>query len=164
MNRNQYMNLTQILSRRADATAIIKGSKEFKNINGKIMFYQLRGAVLVRSDFSGLPQSMQNCSHPVFGFHIHDGESCTGTKENPFENADGHYNPSECKHPFHAGDMPPIFGADGKAISVFLTNRFNVSEIIGKAVILHSQPDDFTTQPSGNSGKMIACGIIKRSN
>ena len=41
-----------------------------------------------------------------------------------------------------------------------LINKFTVNEIIGRTVIIHSQPDDFTTQPSGNSGKKIACGEI----
>ena len=40
------------------------------------------------------------------------------------------------------------------------TNRFNLSEIIGKSVIIHSNTDDLTSQPSGNSGEKIACGII----
>lgn len=58
--------------------------------------------------------------------------------------------------------MPPLFGNDGKAFSAFLTDRFTVKEIVGKTVIIHSSTDDFTTQPSGNSGEMIACGEIKR--
>lgn len=45
---------------------------------------------------------------------------------------------------------------------VVYTNRFTVSEVIGKSIILHSQPDDFTTQPAGNSGSRIACGIIEK--
>lgn len=43
-----------------------------------------------------------------------------------------------------------------------LTNRFNIEEIIGKVVIIHDKPDDFVTQPSGNSGTKIACGEIKK--
>ncbi len=162
VNRYNGINSGQIFSRKANAVAYIKGGNGFKNIKGKVLFYQLRGGVLVRSEFTGLPQSTQNCSYPVFGFHIHNGMSCTGTQENPFEDAQGHYNPSDCQHPFHAGDMPPIFGADGRAISVFLSNRFSVSEIIGRTVILHANPDDFATQPSGNAGKMIACGVIEQ--
>lgn len=44
----------------------------------------------------------------------------------------------------------------------FLTDRITLKEVIGKAVVIHSMPDDFTSQPSGNSGEKIACGIIKR--
>ena len=43
----------------------------------------------------------------------------------------------------------------------FLTNRFRVEEILGKTVIIHDSPDDFTSQPAGNAGKKIACGMIR---
>lgn len=73
-----------------------------------------------------------------------------------------HYDPEGCEHPYHSGDLPPLFGNDGLALSIFLTNRFSVGEIIGKTVLIHERPDDFTTQPSGNSGMKIACGVIKK--
>ena len=44
----------------------------------------------------------------------------------------------------------------------FLTDRFKLKDVIGKAIIIHSMPDDFTSQPSGNSGEKIACGIINK--
>ena len=75
--------------------------------------------------------------------------------------AKAHYNPDNCEHPYHAGDMPPIFGNNGYAFSIFLTNRFWTDEIIGKTVIIHLQPDDFHSQPSGDSGAKIACGEIR---
>ena len=65
-----------------------------------------------------------------------------------------------CPHPFHAGDFPPLLENNGYAYSKFLTNKFKISEIIGKVIIIHDLPDDFTTQPSGNSGTKIACGVI----
>lgn len=71
-----------------------------------------------------------------------------------------HYNPYKCTHPYHADDLPPIFGANGLDFSAFLTNRFSPEEIIGKTLIIHSAPDDFKTEPSGNSGAKIACGVI----
>ena len=83
-----------------------------------------------------------------------------GTPVDPFSDALTHYNPDTCAHPQHAGDLPPLFGNNGYAFSMFLTNRFSVSEIIGRTVILHSAPDDFTSQPAGNSGVKIACGVI----
>ena len=81
----------------------------------------------------------------------------------PFAGAMSHYNPKGCEHPYHAGDLPPLFGNGGSALSLFLTNRFSVREITGKTVIIHDRPDDFTTQPSGNSGTKIACGVIERT-
>ena len=74
-----------------------------------------------------------------------------------------HYNPHGCDHPYHAGDLPPLFETSGLALSAFLTDRFTVDEVIGRTVIIHDQPDDFTTQPSGNSGTKIACGVIRRA-
>lgn len=80
----------------------------------------------------------------------------------PFSNAMAHYNPENCPHPYHAGDMPPLFGNQGYAFLMFLTDRFMVRNVIGKTVIIHDNPDDFTTQPSGNSGAKIACGVIQK--
>ncbi len=87
---------------------------------------------------------------------------CSGDSNDQFSGAMAHYNPCDCKHPHHAGDMPPLFENDGYAFNVFLTDRFEINEIIGRTVIIHSNPDDFTTQPSGDSGTKIACGVIKR--
>ena len=108
----------------------------------------------------GLPTSADKCKSPIFAFHIHAGESCTGNSEDPFANALTHYNPNDCSHPFHVGDLPPLFGNNGYAFLAFITNRFSVKEIIGKTIIVHSSFDDFSTQPSGNAGEKIACGQI----
>ena len=94
------------------------------------------------------------------GFHIHAGGSCTGTKEEPFKNAGGHYNPTNMEHPNHAGNLPPLLSNDGTAFSMFYTNRFYPEDVIGKTVIIHALSDDFKTQPSGDAGEMIACGEI----
>lgn len=81
---------------------------------------------------------------------------------NPFADVMTHYDPNGCGHLYHAGDLLPLFGNDGLAFCAFLTNRFPVDEVIGRTVIVHDHPDDFTTQPSGNSGTKIACGVIRR--
>ena len=148
--------------RQPNAVASVTGSAKYPNLRGNVMFYNTNRGTVVRAEITGLPRTNDICRQPVFGFHIHAGESCTGTAEEPFADADGHFNPDNCKHPYHAGDMPPLFGADGRALLVFLSDRFSVRDIIGKTVIIHAHPDDFTTQPSGNSGEMIACGKINR--
>ncbi|MBR6728207.1 MAG: superoxide dismutase family protein, partial [Clostridia bacterium] len=86
--------------------------------------------------------------------------SCAEGEDDPFAATGAHYNPEGCPHPYHKGDLPPLFGADGVAISAFLSDRFSVSEVLGKTVVLHSAPDDFTTQPAGGAGEKIACGVI----
>lgn len=137
------------------ATAKIEGSKEFPDINGYISFFQVKEGVLVTATIRGLPDGFG-----VFGFHIHNGSSCTGNATDPFADADGHFDLDKNLHPYHSGDLPPLFGNNGFAYMTVLTDRFTVDEIKGHVVIIHEKPDDFTTQPSGNSGLKIACGKI----
>ncbi len=145
------------------AVARIQGSSNYPKIQGLVRFYQRKEGVLVWVYVSGLPKSDDVCKQPIFAMHIHNGGSCTGNEEDPFADAMTHYNPNNCTHPYHSGDMPPLFGANGIAFYTFLTDRFSAKDIIGKSLIIHSKPDDFTTQPSGNSGEKIACGIIVKN-
>lgn len=156
--------ISSILRSSPNAVAVIKGSVDHPQISGRIRFYQTDAGVIVYSEINGLLKSSDPCDGRIFASHIHDGDECTGNAGDPFANAGKHYNPNDCPHPYHAGDMPPLFGSSGYALSVFLTDRFSVNEVIGKAVIIHGKPDDFTTQPSGNAGQKIACGIIRRNN
>lgn len=144
------------------AEAIMKGSSDCSELSGRVRFYRTQFGVLVAAEVFGLPTSTSECDNRVFGFHIHEGEECSGNSSDPFAGAMAHYNPHDCKHPHHTGDLPPLFENNGYTFNIFLTNRFEINEIIGKTVIIHSNPDDFTTQPSGASGSKIACGVIKR--
>ena len=92
--------------------------------------------------------------------HIHEGESCSGNENDPFADAGAHYNPGDCPHPQHAGDLPPLFASGGSAWNAVLLNRFGIDEVIGKTIIIHQKYDDFESQPSGDSGLKIACGVI----
>lgn len=143
-----------------NAVAKLQGSSEHPKLQAVVEFFQMKDGVLVSVHASGLPTSDDVCKKPIFAMHIHGGGSCSGNATDSFAGAMTHYNPDNCAHPYHAGDMPPIFGVNGDAFSMFFTDRFSVKEVIGKSVIIHSNPDDFTTQPSGNSGEKIACGII----
>lgn len=162
MDRN-FRNYAAMLMQPPHASAELKGSDAYPNIHGTVRFYQTRNSVLIAAEISGLPYSHDVCQHPVFGFHIHDGSQCEGDQHDPFSGAMAHYNPADCDHPFHAGDLPPLLGNHGYAFSVFLTDRFSLSEAIGKTVIIHGNPDDFTTQPSGNAGEKLGCGMIEAS-
>ena len=154
--------IRQIRCRHPDAVALLSGSNEYPGLHGLVSFCQTDMGVIVTSEVWGLPDSeLQNCMNPIFAMHIHSGTSCSGNAEDPFANAGTHYNPLNCHHPAHAGDLPPLFSNKGLAWSSVLTDRFTVHSILGKTLIIHSQPDDFTTQPSGNSGKKIACGVIE---
>lgn len=68
------------------------------------------------------------------------------------------YLPGSCEHFIFAFHIH-----EGYALSIFLTNRFRVEEIIGRTIVIHASPDDFKTQPAGNAGEKIACGVIKPS-
>lgn len=156
----QYDGLEKLLKQRPDAQAILRGSPAHPGINGMVFLYQAADGVLLVAQVQGLPQGQGACSPNIFGFHIHEGHSCTGNAQDPFADSGVHYNPGNCPHPAHAGDLPPLFGNRGYAFLVFFTDRFTVKEVIGRTVILHEYPDDFTTQPSGNSGAKIACGQL----
>ena len=145
------------------AKAEIAGGCNYKNIRGFVYLENYKDGVLLTVEVTGLPNFKGYCSGGIFGFHIHEGDSCTGNDKDEFTDVIMHYNPRNCLHPFHAGDLPPIFENNGYAYMSVFTNRFTIEEVIGKAIIIiHDRPDDFLTQPSGNSGKKIACGIIRR--
>lgn len=155
------MHLFSILGRRPQAVASIVGGEDAPEIRGAVRFYQTGEGVIVWAEIGGLPRGEGPCHERVFGFHIHKGTSCEGTMDDPFAQSMSHYDPDGCEHPYHAGDLPPLFGNNGSALLVFLTDRFRADEVVGKTVIIHDHPDDFTTQPSGNSGTKIACGVIR---
>ncbi len=157
---NKSTLLKRLLTTKPSAVADIKGMDEYAALQGKVSFHSADEGVLVVSDISGLPDPKGVCGG-VFGFHIHAGDTCSGDKADPLAKTLGHFNPKNCEHPYHAGDMPPLFSNRGFAWSAFYTERFNIFEIIGKTVVIHDMPDDFRSQPSGNSGKKIACGVIQ---
>lgn len=146
-----------LLARQPDAIAELHGAGQYKAMGGRVFFYQADDGTVVIASIQGLPRTKSG----IFAMHIHNGESCTGSEENPFADADGHYNPEGAPHPEHRGDLPPLFDNQGKAWSAVFTDRFTVQEVLGKTVIIHLSPDNFTTQPSGAAGEMIACGRIE---
>lgn len=144
------------------AYAKIEGDISHRELNGLAAFFTLDNGVLVVTEVRGLPTFETQCERGIFAMHIDGGGSCTGPSDDPFKDALMHYNPSDCRHPNHAGDLPPLFSNDGFAFSAVYTERFTVSEIIGRTVVIHAAPDDFMTDPSGNSGARIGCGVIWR--
>ena len=152
--------LRKILTSWPDAIAEVYGSEKYPTVHGTVSFYQMMAGTVVVTELFGLPFDKEKCSVNILGFHIHEGSKCAGNEEDPFADAMTHYNPLDCPHPAHAGDLPPLFVNDGYAWSAVLTNRIQAREVIGRTVIVHSMPDDFKTQPSGDSGTKIACGVI----
>ncbi len=129
---------------------------------GTVNFMQLGdGAVEVTVDLSGVPPG-------VHGFHVHDKGDCgdNGTA------AGGHFYPTAAPHgapeatSHHAGDFGNVTAdANGVVSARFTTRSIKVeagpNSVVGHAVILHANPDDLTTQPTGNAGGRIACGVVQ---
>ncbi len=136
------------------ALARLRGDDTHPRLHGTVKFVPQWGGVLVIAEIFGLPDSESG----FFALHIHEGGSCRGAG---FSDTGGHYNPEGQPHPLHPGDLPPLLSCGGSAYLAVETNRFRVGEIIGKTVVIHDKPDDFRSQPAGNAGTKIACGVIK---
>ncbi len=147
------------------ALASLKGGIMYPNIYGVVYFEEVLGGTEVTAEIWGLPLYRPAIldSQPVgpFGFHIHEFGICEITDpNNPFDSAGGHYNPTNQPHGNHAGDLPVLFSNNGYSMMKVFTNRFKPRDVIGRSIIIHENPDDYRSQPAGNSGKRIACGII----
>lgn len=140
---------------RPSAVARVNGGKEAPMLRGWVRFYQRPGGILVEADMEGLPNSPEG----FYGFHIHTGGSCMGAG---FSATGSHYDPGKQPHPRHAGDLPPLMSYGGRAYLAVMTDRFSIRDIIGRTVVIHAMPDDFRSQPAGNAGTKIACGVITR--
>jgi Cu-Zn family superoxide dismutase len=133
-----------------------KGNKAI----GEVNFEQMGGKVRVTAQLIRLPGDRE------FGFHIHEVGDCSSGDG---MSAKGHFNPYGKPHgqgaERHAGDMPNLKSdAKGKAkLTVdldIITIARGPASIIGRGVVVHADPDDYRTQPTGNAGARIACGVI----
>lgn len=138
------------------AYAHINGSEKYPGVKGMVLFYPYENGTVVVVDIGGLPMNMN-----VLGFHVHEGFVCSGNESDPFSDAGMHYSKEPVSHPMHTGDMPALFVNQGKTWMAFYTDSFKPDEVRGRTVIVHDMPDDFRTDPSGNSGNKIACGVIR---
>lgn len=168
---------TSLLNRSTPiAVAQIQGNMEYPHLFGVVSFYDTPfGGILVSTEIYGLPDKLvakMNANETVikkassvsgmhssnfFGMHIHENGDCTP----PFDKTGSHYNPANVRHPEHAGDLPPLLSNNGYAWAVFYSGRLRPDDIIGKSVVIHSMRDDFSSQPAGDSGTKIGCGVIQ---
>jgi len=168
MERSISYKYAYTLLEKPAAVAQMQGSDLAPNIKGTVSLYAADNGTLVAAEINGLPAAVPGTAttQPInpFGFHLHTGATCDmPNAAEPFPGSMGHYNPTNQPHPDHAGDFPVLLANNGYAFMVFFTNRFRPGDVIGKAVVIHQNPDDFRTQPAGNSGKKIACGIVKKA-
>lgn len=145
-----YDILFRLSSSFPSAYALIKGNDDIK---GNVMFYDYHHTSLILYQIENLPKAKQ-CEGGIFAFHIHNGDNC----DQPLD----HFNPNDCPHPYHLGDLPPLFTNNGIAWGLIMIDKFEVEDVINRTLIIHENVDDFKTQPSGNPGDRIACGVIKK--
>ena len=131
---------------------------------GTATFTQEGDAVHVRATLSGLKAGAEH------GFHVHEKGDCSSGDG---MSAGGHFNPASKPHgpqetEHHAGDMPNL-KADGygNATASFTLRGVSIgsgaADIVGKGLIVHRDPDDYKTQPTGNAGPRLACAVIRAS-
>jgi Cu-Zn family superoxide dismutase len=131
---------------------------------GTVRFVQQGESVVVTVRVIGLKPNQEH------GFHVHEKGDCSSGDG---MSTGGHFNPDGKRHgPMHAehhlGDFPALkANASGVAETTFtapgLSIGSGIGDIVGKGLIVHADPDDYTTQPTGNSGARIACAVIARS-
>jgi superoxide dismutase, Cu-Zn family len=129
---------------------------------GTVTFTQQGNAVLVAGEVRGLAPNKEH------GFHVHDKGDCSGGDGMA---TGGHFNPTGTAHgahdhsQHHAGDLVSL-KADASGVARFsytsstVTVGSGATNVIGRGLIVHRDPDDFKTQPTGNSGPRIACAVI----
>jgi Cu-Zn family superoxide dismutase len=131
---------------------------------GTVTFRQDGDEVRVRVHVTGLKPGA------VHGFHVHEKGDCSSGDG---MSTGGHFNPTGKPHgpqsgEHHAGDMPSLTAdASGNANTSFELHGVSIgsgpADLVGKGLIVHRDPDDYTTQPTGNAGPRIACAVISRS-
>jgi Cu-Zn family superoxide dismutase len=148
----------------AKATAQLQPTKG-NTANGTITFTQRDKWVLVEGKISGLPPGAE------LGFHVHEKGDCSSGDG---MSTGGHFNPLGKPHAHfgtpdrHAGDLPALQAdASGNATLKIELDVITVTDgptsVVGRGLIVHAQPDDYTTQPTGNAGARIACAVIQKN-
>lgn len=134
-------------------------------VRGMVVFHDMGGHMMVHARVSGLKANAQH------GFHVHEKGDCTAAD---FTSAGGHFNPGNQPHgqsgsaAHHAGDLPNLRAdANGNAELRLMLHGLSMgggaaNDVVGRAVVVHANPDDYSSQPAGNSGPRIACGVIAR--
>jgi Cu-Zn family superoxide dismutase len=131
-------------------------------VEGKVSFSQFGSVTVVRARFFGLQGSRE------YGLHVHEKGDCSGDDGAA---AGGHFDPGGAPHgrpgrgAHHAGDLLNLrTDGEGNAFYVFETSALSVTggrtSVLNRSVILTRGPDDYRTQPDGNSGPPLACGIV----
>lgn len=148
-----------------------QATAELKNANGEVVgtagFWEDASGVRIVAQVRGIPTGKH-------GAHLHAVGKCDPPE---FTTAAGHFNPGGKKHGLrspagpHAGDLPNLeVGADGAGRLEYVTRLVTLAsgptslfDADGTALVIHADPDDEVTDPTGNSGGRIACGIVRKA-
>ena len=145
------------------ATAVAEMKPTAGNaVAGTVRFEQSGSKVVVTAAITGLKPNSEH------GFHVHEKGDCSAPDAT---SAGGHFNPAGRPHGHHgkaerhAGDMPNLRAdASGTARVTWETDLLSVgsgsADVIGRSVVIHRDPDDYASQPAGNSGPRLSCGLI----
>ena len=133
-------------------------------VSGKLTLTADGDGVRITGDIGGLGRGSTH------GIHIHERGDCSAADAS---SAGGHFNPGAAAHgragsaAHHLGDMDNIVADDNGVAHVSLRLEGAIlgtgadNDIVGRAIVIHANPDDYATQPSGNSGPRVACGVIQ---
>ena len=127
------------------------------SVKGTVRFNLVPGGIRVAGQIEGLKPGEH-------GFHIHEFGDCSAPDA---ESAGGHFNPRGMQHGArhaehrHVGDLGNVTGdREGRAVFDFVDKQLVLSAILGRAVVVHADVDDLKTQPAGNAGARVACGVV----
>lgn len=141
----------------APAASATLAAKSGSQVSGTVGFNEIPGGLRLTADVKGLTPGEH-------GFHIHDSGDCSAPDA---VSAKGHYNPNSKMHghhggaEHHGGDMPNLVAnAQGEAKMSTELKGLTLAEVTARSVVIHADPDDYKSQPAGNSGKRVACGTI----
>ena len=115
--------------------------KFIDQLNHAFKYAQNKGYIMKNPMFDIIKPKSNKQPRDVRALEIEEQQKLTDyllyvpISDEPFKDAGAHFNPCDCPHPYHKGDLPPLFGANGKAFSMFMTNRFKVCDVIGKTVV-----------------------------
>jgi Cu-Zn family superoxide dismutase len=149
-----------------NAVAVLSGTQPDTTVTGTVRFNEENGKVKMTLDITVPKKANQSVA-----VHIHEHGSCGDMGKE----AHGHWNPTNVNHgkwgsaSFHRGDIGNVdLNGEGKGTLELETDLWSIissdstKNILDKAIIVHGGKDDFTTQPTGNAGSRIGCGVIKK--
>ncbi len=156
--KTEVVEIEKTINSDIEKAVVVLNPLKNSGVTGTVTFEKVNDGVKVSAAVNGLGET-------VHGFHIHQYGDCTADDGT---STGGHFNPNEMEHSGpdanerHMGDMGNLTGAGTNNVTTYSYTDTNIQleKIIGRAIIVHEGEDDFITQPTGDAGGRIACGVI----